>query len=196
MNMDMDPIELILHQKLSVKLVALFVMMGLIIGLYWMFFFKDIRIEIGAMEPELAQLKADLATKNEIVKEMPRYKAEFERTKGELDIALKQLPEKSEIPALLQSISDVGKAAGLEFVLFRPQSEVPKDFYAEIPIDIVVQGRFRDMLAFFDQVSKIPRIVTISNVVMGSPKSEGSRTSVTTTCNATTYKFIEEAKAK
>ncbi|HDM32718.1 MAG TPA: pilus assembly protein PilO, partial [Deltaproteobacteria bacterium] len=98
---------------------------------------------------------------------------------------------------LLENVSALGKASGLEFILFRPKKEVPKNFYAEIPVDIKVQGRYSDILNFFYKVSKMPRIVNISNIVMSSPrKTSGGGIILTTTCNATTYKFIEGAKKK
>ncbi len=192
----MDPIDFILRQKLSVKIMVAVLVMGIAIGFYWPFLYRPLESEVSILEPELAKLEAGLATSRQVINEMPRYKAEFERIKGELDLAIRQLPEKSEIPSLLESISDIGRASGLEFVLFRPQKEVPKEFYAEIPVDMVVQGKYRDVLTFFDQISRMPRIVNISNVVIGSPKDQGSGRVITTSCNATTYKFIEKEEAK
>ncbi|MEA2102298.1 MAG: type 4a pilus biogenesis protein PilO, partial [Thermodesulfobacteriota bacterium] len=105
-------------------------------------------------------------------------------------------PDKSEIPSLLENISALGRASGLDFNLFRPKADVAKAFYAEIPVDIVVQGNYKDIVLFFDKVSKMPRIVNISDIVMGSPKKGTDGIIITTSCNATTYKFIEGAKTQ
>ncbi|MCD6571604.1 MAG: type 4a pilus biogenesis protein PilO [Deltaproteobacteria bacterium] len=190
----MDFIETILRLKSATKVLILLLILGGVVVLYWQFFYRPVIKEVRSLEPELARLKAELSTKKAIIKEKPRYEAELEETRHKLIIALKQLPDKSEIPSLLENISALGKASGLEFILFRPQNEVSKNFYAEIPVDIKVKGSYKDTVAFFDKVSKMPRIVNMSNIAMSSPKrGPGEDMILAISCNATTYKFIEKA---
>ncbi|HPI92594.1 MAG TPA: type 4a pilus biogenesis protein PilO [Deltaproteobacteria bacterium] len=187
-------IDTLLRQKPLIKVLVLVVILVAIIGLYWQFFYRPVLAEIRALEPELNQLKAELAAKKEIVKEKDRYIAELEQTRAKLYVALKQLPDKSEIPTLLENVSSLGTAAGLQFKLFKPMPEVAKNFYAEIPVDIQVEGKFRDVVTFFDSVSKMPRIVNIVNINMGKPKKDPTGgMQVAISCNAVTYKFIEGA---
>ncbi len=189
----MNPIDFILKQKPAIKILALVLILGAILGVYWQIFYKPVVAEIQLIEPELNKLKAELSQKRDIVKEKPRYEAELEQTRAELHIALKQLPNKSEIPSLLENISSLGMSAGLQFKLFKPRGEVPKNFYAEIPVDIKVEGRYRDIVSFFDEVSKMPRIVNISDISMQNiTKSGTGQIYLGTSCSATTYKFIEE----
>jgi type IV pilus assembly protein PilO len=189
----MNPIDFILRQKPAVKILVLALIMGAILGIYWQVFYRPVVAEIKAIEPELNQLKAELSAKRDIVKEKGRYEAELEQTRAELHLALKQLPNKSEIPTLLENISELGMSAGLQFKLFRPNAEVPKNFYAEIPVEIEVEGKFRDLVTFFDEVAKMPRIVNISDIVITIPqKPTGNSVILNTKCKATTYKFIEE----
>ncbi len=191
----MNVIDIILRQKPLIKVLILVVILGAIIGFYWQFFYSPVLAEIRTIEPELNQLKGELALKKEIVKGKPRYQAELEQTRAKLHLALKQLPDKSEIPTLLENVSSLGTAAGLQFKLFKPMPEVSKNFYAEIPVDIQVEGKYRDIVTFFDTVSKMPRIVNIMNINIGTPKKDPTGgTLVSTTCNAMTYKFIEGAK--
>jgi len=191
----MNVIDIILRQKPLIKVLILVVILGAIIGFYWQFFYSPVLAEIRTIEPELNQLKGELALKKEIVKGKPRYLAELEQTRAKLHIALKQLPDKSEIPTLLENVSSLGTAAGLQFKLFKPMPEVSKNFYAEIPVDIQVEGKYRDIVTFFDTVSKMPRIVNIMNINISTPKKDPTGgTLVSTTCNAITYKFIEGAK--
>jgi type IV pilus assembly protein PilO len=191
----MNVIDIILRQKPLIKVLILVVILGAIIGFYWQFFYSPVLAEIRTIEPELNQLKSELALKKEIVKGKPRYQAELEQTREKLHLALKQLPDKSEIPTLLENVSSLGTAAGLQFKLFKPMPEVSKNFYAEIPVDIQVEGKYRDIVTFFDTVSKMPRIVNIMNINIGTPKKDPTGgTMVSTTCNAMTYKFIEGAK--
>lgn len=187
-------IDTILRQKPLIKVLVLVVILGAIIGLYWQFLYRPVQAEIKAIEPELNQLKAELAAKKEIVKEKDRYIAELEETRAKLYVALKQLPDKSEIPTLLENVSSLGTAAGLQFKLFKPMPEIAKNFYAEIPVDIQVDGKYRDVVNFFDSVSKMPRIVNIVDIKIGNPKRDaGGGILLSTSCNAVTYKFIEGA---
>jgi len=188
----MNVIEILMRQKAIVKVVVLALILGIIVAVYWQFLYRPVMTEVKTLEPELTTLKQELSAKQAIVAERPKYEAELEQTRHELVLALKQLPDKSEIPSLLETISSLGKSSGLNFILFKPRPEVPKNFYAEIPVDIKVQGTYRDVVTFFDRVSKMPRIVNMSEISMSGPKRESDgRTSVTTTCMATTYKFIE-----
>jgi type IV pilus assembly protein PilO len=102
-----------------------------------------------------------------------------------------QLPDKKEIPKLLKTISSVGKEAGLKFQLFRPRTEIPKEFYAEIPVEIKVVGGYHDVAKFFCQVGMLDRIVNITNVVMGNAQEKKGEMELTTSCLATTFRFIE-----
>jgi len=190
----MNIIDIILRQKPLYKILLLIVVLGAILGIYWQFFYRPILAEIKTIEPELTQLKQELSAKRDIVKEKPKYEAELEETRVRLHVALKQLPNKSEIPTLLENISALGKASGLTFTLFKPKAEVPKNFYAEIPVDLQIQGKYKDIVTFFDKVSKMPRIVNITNIVTSSPsKNTRGSLKLNTSCNAVTYKFIETA---
>lgn len=185
-------IDILLHQKPAVKTLIVLAFIVVIVGLYWYFLYRPIREEINILQPEQARLKSELMKVQAIVAEKPKYDAMLAQTKMDLLIALKQLPDKSEIPSLLENVSSLGKSSGLEFQLFKPRVEVPKNFYAEIPVDIKVEGTFKDVVDFFDKVSKMPRIVNITDITIGSPKrGYGGSTVVDTTCVATTYKFIE-----
>jgi type IV pilus assembly protein PilO len=185
-------IDILLHQKPAVKMLSLLACIIIIVGLYWYFLYKPISEEIKVLQPKQASLKSELMKVQAIVAEKPKYDAMLAQTKMDLLIALKQLPDKSEIPSLLENISSLGKSSGLEFQLFKPRVESPKNFYAEIPVDIKVEGTFKDIVDFFDKVSKMPRIVNISDITIGSSKrGYGGSTIVDTSCVATTYKFIE-----
>jgi type IV pilus assembly protein PilO len=193
----MNVIDILLRQKPLIKVLVLIVILAAILGLYWQVFYKPVLSEIRAIEPELNQLKSELAAKKVIVKEKAKYLAELEQTRAKLYIALKQLPDKSEIPTLLENVSSLGTAAGLQFKLFKPLPEVSKNFFAEIPVDIQVEGKYRDIVTFFNNVSKMPRIVNILDISTGAPKKDpAGGTMVSTSCKAVTYKFIETAKAE
>lgn len=126
------------------------------------------------VKPQLEQLKLDEATETKLRQEfenkqrkvanLDAYKeqlAEMERSFGSM---LRQLPSKTEVANLLNDISQTRVASSLEEELFRPAGEVPKDFYAELPNQIIVIGDYHEMGEFVSGIAALPRIVTIENV--------------------------------
>ncbi|MDP2992924.1 MAG: type 4a pilus biogenesis protein PilO [Deltaproteobacteria bacterium] len=147
--------------------------------------------KIGKLHGELEDTLAILDRVKHKAANLAQFKAELEVTKAQFQQALLLLPDKKEIPSLLTNISSLGNEAGLEFILFKPKEETPKDFYAEIPVEIIVEGPYHNVAVFFDKVSKLPRIVNISNVSMTDPKKAHGTMMVKTSCLATTYRFAE-----
>ena len=122
----------------------------------------------------------------------------MKEAEDDFNLSRKALPDKEEIPLLLTSVSQFGHDAGLEFILFEPKPEVPKEFYAEIPVSITVAGTYHHVGTFFDRVSNLNRIVNIKDIRMAPPGkdaktsiSSGDITRLITSCTAVTYKFVE-----
>jgi type IV pilus assembly protein PilO len=193
----MDPqLEKILKLPNRQKLALLAVLLllegaGLFYGLY-----QPKMKAYDALQVRLEELQRQIADNRRIANNLPRYKSEYEQLKKDLDAALTELPNQKEIPSLLTGISSVGKAAGLDFLLFRPKPEVPKDFYAEVPVDIAVSGTFYNVAEFFVAVSKLPRIVNINSVNFSDIKAAGGRTTLKVNCLATTFRFLDKKEIK
>lgn len=127
-----------------------------------------------------------------IADNLPRFKKEYEGLNQELQGALTELPNQKEIPSLLTSITGAGKTSGLDFLIFRPKPEEPKDFYAAVPVDINVAGSFYNVANFFVALSNLPRIVNINNVAFSDVRDAGGRTLLKVTCLATTFRFLDK----
>ena len=134
---------------------------------------------------ELQKAKDKAANRGKLQAELEAIEEHFEET------AL-LLPKEKEIPALLTNISALGRGAGLDFLTFKPQSDVPKDFYSEIPVEIKVRGPYHNMGVFLDQVSKLNRIVAVSNISMGGPKKEAGEMLLNSSCRLVTYRFTNK----
>jgi len=134
------------------------------------------------LEKQLQEVKVKAADLAKFEKELADAESQF------LEAAV-LLPKDKEIPKLLKDISALGRSAGLDFLTFKPLADIPKDFYAEIPVVINVRGPYHNMGYFFDQVSKLERIVSVSNVKMGSPKKEGGEMLLNSDCQLVTYRF-------
>jgi len=166
-----------------------------ILGLFFYLIYMPNMEELRRKTAEMDKLETQIRELRTIAASIKRFQAEIVKLQEELNVALAQLPAKKEIPSLLKNISNLGKEAGLEFLLFRPMPEVNRDFYAEIPVEIKVKGSYHDIAIFFDRVGKLPRIVNISGVNLEGAKEVSGRTEIITSCTATTFKFIEKEAA-
>jgi type IV pilus assembly protein PilO len=152
--------------------------------------------ELTGLKAELAKLQSEIDEKTRIATNLPRLQREFEQLNIELAQALTELPNSKEIPSLLTSITTVGKNAGLDFLVFKPRGEVPKDFYAEVPVDITVSGSYFSVANFFAAVANLPRIVNISSVAFSDIKQVNNRMMTKVTCLATTFRFLDKKEIK
>jgi type IV pilus assembly protein PilO len=146
---------------------------------------------IGKLDSEYKRLTADLERSKKNAEQLEALRKEFESKQRDFNLVMKSLPEKEEISSLLTGISQSGQQAGLDFLLFQPQNEVNKNFYAEIPVSMRVQGGYHNVAEFFDKVANLSRIVNIRNIQISRDKAG----MLVTSCEAVTYKFIETSPA-
>ncbi|MBN2467825.1 MAG: type 4a pilus biogenesis protein PilO [Deltaproteobacteria bacterium] len=140
---------------------------------------------------EYNKLKVEYDEKKQVAQDPATFEAKLKKVQHELELMKSQLPDKKEIPNLLKTISSLGKESGLQFQMFRPIAEVSKDFYAEIPVEIRVEGGYHEVADFFYKVGMLDRIVNIGKVDMGKATEENEKIKLTTSCLATTFRFIE-----
>lgn len=116
------------------------------------------------------------------------YKQQMEDMRRTFGSLLRQLPNTTEVPDLLVDITQAGLGRGLEFVLFRPEKEQPKDFYAELPISLQVRGTYHDLAQFISDVAALPRIVTIGEIDIVVAKDN----MLTMSARARTYRYLDD----
>ncbi len=189
-------LESIVKMPTSRKILFLGLLLALLVGLYLYLLYLPKKEELRKMKVEMTALEGQVRELRSVADNMKRFQAEAAKLREELKVAMTQLPTSKEIPSLLSNISKLGKDSGLEFLLFKPAGEVSKDFYAEIPVEIRVRGTYNNVALFFDKVSKLPRIVNISEVGMDNAKEAFGRWEINTSCTATTFKFIERDAAE
>ena len=171
------------------------ILAGVVLLIVAGFWFGLISTELEKKEKKTKQynkLKVDLDSKRQVRQDPKEFEAKLERLRKHLEVMKGQLPDKKEIPSLLKTISSLGKESGLRFELFQPRKEIMRDFYAEIPVQIKVRGSYHEVADFFHKVGMLDRIVNISNVVMGGAKKSKGKMIMTTTCLATTFRFIDK----
>ena len=164
-------------------------------ALVW-FLYLPRHTELTDLRTQHAKLQAEVDEKTRIANNLPKLKQEYDDLTAELERALTELPNSKEIPSLLTSITSLGKSAGLDFLTFKPRPEVPKDFYAEVPVDIVVSGSFFSVAKFFAEVANLPRIVNITNVDFAEVKTVNNRIMTKVNCLVTTFRFLDKKEIK
>lgn len=171
------------------------VLLGVLL-LFYFLLFKSKVDDLKKQQNTLNDLRTQIEENRKIADNLPRLTQEYNQLNLELTRALTELPNQQEIPSLLTSITSAGKGAGLDFLVFRPKPEAPKDFYAEVPVDVSVYGSYLSVARFFIAVSDLPRIVNISNVSFSDINSKGGITTAKVTCLATTFRFLDKKEVK
>ena len=139
---------------------------------------------------------AELKKNQKIANNLEVYRAEYEKLQIQLEEALGELPLEKEIPSLLTGIGNLAKDEGLDILRFKPTNEVPKGFYAEVPVELKLTGSYHQAAAFFDAVSKMERIVNIQGLSLDGPKEVEGKTALGIDCRAITFRFIEQPPAE
>lgn len=155
---------------------------------YWFDWSSQLK-QLGAAKDQEASLRETFITKKRQAINLDAYKQQLKEIEQSFGALLKQLPNKSEMDALLTDINQAGLGRGLEFELFKPaQKETFTEFYAELPINLRVSGSYHDIGAFASDVSRLPRIVTLNEISI-SPAKDGK---LTMDAIARTFRYLDE----
>jgi type IV pilus assembly protein PilO len=186
----------ILERPPGQKIAILATVIVLLSALYFSFFYEPRSDAIAKLIDGVEIARNEKAIKQQKSSNLPKLQKDLQEWSVKLKEAVAQLPDSKEIPELLTNISTKAREAGLEILLFRPRAENFRDFYAEIPVDIIVRGGFYNAVTFFDEVGKLNRLVNIGNIDFKNPKVSGDQVSLDISTLATTYRFLDEAERK
>jgi type IV pilus assembly protein PilO len=170
------------------------VLLVILIGLPVAGFFADTQGQLEELErgaAEEAKLKVDYVDKKKQAVNLDLHRQQLREIDTQFGALLRQLPNKSQMDALLVDINQAGLGRGLQFELFKPApSESQREFYAELPITIKVVGTYHDMGAFASDVGQLSRIVTLQDVVINAGK-EGV---LSMDAIARTFRYLDDAE--
>lgn len=167
-----------------------------IVGGYWYFFHTAAVKKLENAESELLRLSQEKRQQVEYVARLAQYEAKFNQLQQDLNEARSQLPDDSDIPQLLAQLDNNARNSGLTIVKFQPKDEAPRDFYAEVGVEMQVKGSFHEIGTFVDAVGKMDRIVNVKDIRMREPSTENSKVVVDSEFSIVTYRFLENGKGK
>ena len=170
-------------------LVLLLAVLAILITTYF-FFISPMQEQIGRHEQRIVQLDGQLSSKRAIAGNLSRHRIEVERLKQRLNEALTELPNEAEIPELLQKIAALVEQSDCALEVFEPQAEVVQD-YVRIPVKMMIRGNYHAIAVFFDKVSKLARIVNVTDIKLLDPKLENKKVVLKAEFIATTFKFVD-----
>jgi len=188
------------QEKLSsltaVQKVLLFAATLLVMGAAFYFLkFENQLDTLKQVTARITEQQKKLATLKSAVTKVQVLEKELAQTEEELTKLLMLLPDQKEIPGLLENVSRLGSKVGLENILFQPQPEVMREFYATIPIRLDLLGTFNDLGVFLDSISKLDRILKVESLTLTRQK-EKQGTLLQVGCNIVTYRFLEKPQPK
>jgi type IV pilus assembly protein PilO len=151
----------------------------------------DMQVQLASVQQKEQSLKSEFEKKSFKAKNLEAYRAQMAEMSESFEALVSQLPSETEVPGLLEDITNKGVENGLEISSIQLQSEQVKEFYIELPITIAVQGSYHDIGAFVSGIASLPRIVTLHDFSIKTNK-EGLL-AMTITAKTYRYKDVEGA---
>ena len=178
------------------KAILILLLCSAVAGAWYYFDTQDQIKRLETVEAEEAELRITFESKQNKAANLDAYRQQLDEMTETFGAMLRQLPDKTEVAALLVEVSQTGLAAGLEFELFQPSTEQLKDFYAELPISVGVKGEYHEFGRFISGLAALPRIVTIHdvNIASGAKKGRAPGDPALLNLKATvkTYRYLDE----
>jgi type IV pilus assembly protein PilO len=191
-QMDLSqPLEQLARLPRGLRILVLLGVAAAVISLYGFTLYRGMNRQLTGLQGRLTQVQSKIAESRAVASNLKSFEAKQVELKDELELALRRLPNEKELPVLLTDMSSLGKKSGLEIRYFRPSGEINHGFYAEVPINIEFLGRYHEVGVFFDRLSRLPRIVNITELSMGLAKTKSSVPMLSVKGIATTFRFVE-----
>ncbi len=160
---------------LAGRLALAVVVMAAVIGGGYYFFTNDQLIQLETVAGEEQRLRQEFVEKQRVAANLEAFRAQLAQMEADLAVMLRQLPTGTEMPDLLQDVSNTGKKNGLDMELFKPEAEQPRDFYAAKPITVKAKATYHQFGTFVSGVAALSRIVTLENVTLTMPEAKGGK---------------------
>jgi type IV pilus assembly protein PilO len=166
---------------------VMFVVLTLL--LVYLFVWQTVRPELLRRESQEQSLRQEFVIKHSVAANLNIYQAQLVQLRRSFGALLRQLPGKTQVPSLLEDISDTATAAGLKQNLFEPGKEAKKEFYAVLPIKMQLAGSYHQFGEFVSDIAALSRIVTLHDIRI-KPVTKSAYDQLTLTLTAKTYRYL------
>ncbi|MBL8447104.1 MAG: type 4a pilus biogenesis protein PilO [Zoogloeaceae bacterium] len=173
---------------LAPRLTVLVILLIGVVAAIWWFDWQDQVDLLDQRQSEEIKLREEWKTKKHQAINLEEYRQQLAEIDQQFGALLRQLPNRTEMESLLSEINQAGLGRGLQFDLFKPGGDAVKDFYAEMPITVMILGSYHDLGAFASDISRMPRIVTLNDISLESVKDGMIKLNGT----ATTYRYLDD----
>ena len=175
---------------LPIKLLIWVILLVTVITAGYYYHIEALQIELAKVEAQEVELKKDFEKKAFQAANLDAYRQQMVEMEESFGALVSQLPSDTEVPGLLEDITNKGLLNGLEIASIDLQAETAKEFYVELPIAISASGSYHDLGAFISGMAGLPRIVTLHDFHVSQEKRGGSMLKLEIT--AKTYRYKDE----
>ncbi len=193
LNIDFDEkLEQLARIPKSVRLGVVSGLLVAIVGGYWTMSYQPAQEQRAELVVKSQELQRKLNNARSVANNVPGFEAEVAGLERDLHLALKQLPDRKQFEDLLQDISTAGKKVGVQIKSIDREKEVRRDFYAEVPFKLEIEGSYHDLARFFEMVASLPRIVNVGSMNIKLDRESMTATTLQATGMATTFRFLSD----
>jgi type IV pilus assembly protein PilO len=172
--------------------IGVFVALGLAaVAVFWNFYAQPAQASLDGRRAQLACVRADIARGQATARRLPEFRREVATLQAELDRLRAVLPEEQDVADLLRRVQGMATQSNLTIRGFTPQALAKKQMHMEWPIGLRLEGRYHDLGAFLERVSKFPRVINVSNIKIKALDRQTSAATIEAECTATTFVLIE-----
>lgn len=193
LNVDFDEkLEQLAKVPKAIRLAVVSVLLIAMAAGYWFLSYQPTRVEAQGLIARSQELQRKLNNARTVAANVPGFEAEVAELERDLELALNQLPNRKQFEDLLRDISTAGKKVGVTIKSIDRDTEVRRDFYAEVPFKLELEGAYHDLARFFEMVASLPRIVTMGGLDIKVQDENRQTTVLKVTGRATTFRFLSD----
>lgn len=179
------------RMSLGAQVVVFAVIGVLLYGVFWYFFDSPMQVDRDNKITQKRNLQAEVDNAKTTAARLPEFRREVERKEATLQALSRILPSQKEVDDLLRKVQQLAAESSLDVLRFKPEATKPQSFYAEWPISLELDGSYHNLAYFFDRLSRLSRIMNVSNLEVDAKKEPTIASTITAKCTATTFVFIE-----
>ena len=167
---------------------------GAVFG-FWNFYVSELNADIELRQSRLTAMRTDIAKGNTTARQLPQFQQQVAELQSRLENLRQVLPDEKDVADILRRIEGLAVKSNLKIQRFQPTKVVQQKLYAEIPYRLEAEGTYHNLGAFFDQISKFPRIINVGEISIKSKAPPEQNRTIVAECTATTFVLQEGAMA-